>query len=354
MGWTLSQPKPPTSSKPDENDRQVPRARVDSALAGLDWRKGARSDVSAQSGAAAQAGEGARARATCGGARGQAGGGAVRARARDGLSELAEAQGVCRAAWRWSSRFARTSTTTRGALRESRRVNGVSAADARRDLAERHGFSSWRELRRHVEAMRSGEEPPTPFVLAYRAVEDNDRTRLDKLVDRFPDLVLQRGTNGNDLLGMAGDLAIVALLLERGADPNRGNDYGWTKLHQAGYRTTASSPADARRRRAHGTVRPRRRRDAAGRGAVLGPPRGRGAARPGTRQPARCRRAGRPRADPRARRHAAGRRVPRLLSSSRRLPRLAALRRSPGGARRGARVGGEIRSGGGGARYWSS
>ena len=24
-------------------------------------------------------------------------------------------------------------------------------------------------------------------------------------------------------------------LLERGADPNRGNDYGWTKLHQAGY-----------------------------------------------------------------------------------------------------------------------
>ena len=34
---------------------------------------------------------------------------------------------------------------------------------------------------------------------------------------------------------MAGDLAIVALLLERGADPNRGNDYGWTKLHQAGY-----------------------------------------------------------------------------------------------------------------------
>jgi ankyrin repeat protein len=34
---------------------------------------------------------------------------------------------------------------------------------------------------------------------------------------------------------MAGDEAIVSLLLERGADPNRGNDYGWTKLHQAGY-----------------------------------------------------------------------------------------------------------------------
>jgi ankyrin repeat protein len=114
-------------------------------------------------------------------------------------------------------------------------VMGVSAAEARRDLARRHGFSSWRELRRHVEAMESGEEPPTPFVLAYRAVEANDRERLVELLDRFPDLVVQRGTNGNDLLGMAGDLAITSLLLERGADPNRGNDYGWTKLHQAGY-----------------------------------------------------------------------------------------------------------------------
>ncbi|MGH2914798.1 MAG: ankyrin repeat domain-containing protein [Solirubrobacteraceae bacterium] len=34
---------------------------------------------------------------------------------------------------------------------------------------------------------------------------------------------------------MAGELSIASLLLERGADPNRGNDYGWTKLHQAGY-----------------------------------------------------------------------------------------------------------------------
>jgi ankyrin repeat protein len=114
-------------------------------------------------------------------------------------------------------------------------VTGASAADARRDLAARHGFSSWRELRHHVEAMHTGETPPTPFVLAYRASEENDRERLVELLDRFPDLVVQRGTNGNDLLGMAGDLSIVSLLLDRGADPNRGNDYGWTKLHQAGY-----------------------------------------------------------------------------------------------------------------------
>jgi ankyrin repeat protein len=114
-------------------------------------------------------------------------------------------------------------------------VKGMSVAEARRELARRHGFASWEELRRHVAAMQSGDEPPTPFVLAYQALEAGDRDRLVELLDRFPELVLQRGTNGNDLLGMAGDHAIVALLLERGADPNRGNDYGWTKLHQAGY-----------------------------------------------------------------------------------------------------------------------
>ncbi len=114
-------------------------------------------------------------------------------------------------------------------------VKGIGVGEARRGLAARHGFASWSELRRHVEAMNSGEIPPTPFVLAYRASEANDRERLTQLLDQFPDLVAARGTNGNDLLGMAGEVGIVELLLERGADPNRGNDYGWTKLHQAGY-----------------------------------------------------------------------------------------------------------------------
>jgi ankyrin repeat protein len=86
-----------------------------------------------------------------------------------------------------------------------------------------------------VTALASGDERPTPFMLAYRAVEDGDRGRLAELLDEHPELVRTRGTNGNDLLGMAGDLESVTLLLERGADVNRGNDYGWTKLHQAGY-----------------------------------------------------------------------------------------------------------------------
>ncbi len=63
------------------------------------------------------------------------------------------------------------------------------------------------------------------------------------LLDAHPELVELRGTNGNDLFGMANDIEITRLLLERGAEVNRGNDYGWTKLHQAGY---GNDPALAR------------------------------------------------------------------------------------------------------------
>ncbi len=114
-------------------------------------------------------------------------------------------------------------------------VNGVTTAEARRDLAGRHGFPSWSALRRRVAAIADGTEPAPPFILAYRALEARDRERLLELLDAHPELVEMRGTNGNDLLGMANDLGITRLLLERGADVNRGNDYGWTKLHQAGY-----------------------------------------------------------------------------------------------------------------------
>jgi len=111
-------------------------------------------------------------------------------------------------------------------------TGGVTLEEGRLDLARRHGFASWDELVSRLEVLR---EAPTPFMLAYDALEARDTERLVELLDAHPELVKVRGTNGNDLLGMAGSLEHSRLLLKRGADPNRGNDYGWTKLHQAGY-----------------------------------------------------------------------------------------------------------------------
>ena len=111
----------------------------------------------------------------------------------------------------------------------------VTEAGARAVVARAHGFASWAGLRRHVASLREAGEP---FARAYRAIEAHDVDGLREQLDRFPGLVAAQGTNGNDLLGMAGatcDERLVAVLLERGADPNAANAHGWTPLHQAGY-----------------------------------------------------------------------------------------------------------------------
>jgi ankyrin repeat protein len=123
---------------------------------------------------------------------------------------------------------------TEGAVAAFRRWDApLTERGARTVVARQHGFSTWAGLRRHVASLRESGEP---FARAFRAVEAHDLEALRAELDRFPDLVAARGTNGNDLLGMAGgDERLVSLLLERGADPSRGNAHGWTPLHQAAY-----------------------------------------------------------------------------------------------------------------------
>jgi ankyrin repeat protein len=65
------------------------------------------------------------------------------------------------------------------------------------------------------------------------------------LVKRTPQLVQERGTNGNTLLNLAVSVAanadrevsvaLVNALLDAGAAVNDANDRGWTPLHQAAY-----------------------------------------------------------------------------------------------------------------------
>ncbi|MGZ6644999.1 MAG: ankyrin repeat domain-containing protein [Solirubrobacteraceae bacterium] len=111
----------------------------------------------------------------------------------------------------------------------------VTQTGARTVVARGHGFASWAALRRHVAGLRDSGEP---FARAYRAVEAHDVDGLRAQLERFPDLAAAVGTNGNDLLGMAGatcDERLVRVLLDAGADPARGNAHGWTPLHQAAY-----------------------------------------------------------------------------------------------------------------------
>lgn len=138
----------------------------------------------------------------------------------------------------------------------------LTQAGARLVVARGHGFPTWAALRRHVVSLEDEDEP---FARAYRAVESRDVARLGELLDRFPALVAARAANRNDLLGMAtatGDTRLVALLLERGADPSRANVHGWTPLHQAGYvglpklarlLLDTGAPADVSARGAGGT-----------------------------------------------------------------------------------------------------
>jgi ankyrin repeat protein len=106
---------------------------------------------------------------------------------------------------------------------------------ARVVVARAHGFPSWRTLREHVRSLADSGEP---FARAYRYVEERDLDGLTRIVAEFPSLVHARGTNGNDLLGMAGatcDERLSRVLLDAGADPARGNAHGWTPLHQGAY-----------------------------------------------------------------------------------------------------------------------
>jgi ankyrin repeat protein len=125
---------------------------------------------------------------------------------------------------------------TEGALAAFRRWDApLSEEGARTVVAREHGFATWAALRRHVSTLSDDGEP---FARAYRALEAQDVEGLRRELDRFPELVALRGTNGNDLIGMATatcDERLVALLLERGADPASANVHGWTPLHSAGY-----------------------------------------------------------------------------------------------------------------------
>lgn len=135
-------------------------------------------------------------------------------------------------------------------IRRAATSRSFTRADARLVYARQHGCASWDGFVEYLRRLDTG-EAAEPFMEVVEAGRSGDWGRATALLGTHPDLVRARGTNGNTLLNLASSLvacpppgaatsserlAPVQLLLEAGADPNQGNDRGWTPLHQAGYR----------------------------------------------------------------------------------------------------------------------
>lgn len=155
----------------------------------------------------------------------------------------------------WHPHFADASDES---ITSAARTGAFTIGDARLVYAREHGFPDWKGFSEHLDRLNRG-EAVEPFMQLMEAGQRLDFGRITELLDRHPDLVRARGTNGNSLLNLAcsllpcappqnareraalaaqgGDrLALLRQLLAAGSDPNLPNDRGWTPLHQAAYR----------------------------------------------------------------------------------------------------------------------
>lgn len=118
---------------------------------------------------------------------------------------------------------------------------------ARLVYARQHGCSAWPSFVAHLEAIGNGKRPE-PFRDAFDAMQNQQWDRLVTVIQRHPEVLHVRGTNGNTLLNLAISLAgracdplppeafrLLDLFLGAAADVNQANDRGWTPLHQAAY-----------------------------------------------------------------------------------------------------------------------
>jgi ankyrin repeat protein len=123
----------------------------------------------------------------------------------------------------------------------------LTQTDAELILAREHGFETFEAFARYIEALRKG-RVSEPFALAFTAIKEDERTRLNELLEHHPRLVNAAGTNGNRLLMFAvsfGRTAMMEDLLAAGAVPDLPNNKGWTALHQAAYADPDGVSAEA-------------------------------------------------------------------------------------------------------------
>jgi len=117
------------------------------------------------------------------------------------------------------------------------RAAALTQDDAELILAREHGFATWDDFARHIEALQTG-QVNEPFRRAFEAIRADDPRAFADLIAAHPDLVNAKGTNGNRLLSLAMSFNRHPMfddLLAAGADPDLPNNKGWTALHGAAY-----------------------------------------------------------------------------------------------------------------------
>jgi len=103
-------------------------------------------------------------------------------------------------------------------LREMRKTNpDAKLADAQFDLAKQYGFSSWRDLKAHIDSLTIDGQ-------LFEAAKKGDVPALTALLDQHPEKLYARNKPYEHTLlhlaAFAGHLPAVELLLKRGIDVN--------------------------------------------------------------------------------------------------------------------------------------
>ena len=129
----------------------------------------------------------------------------------------------------------------------------ITLADAQFVLAREYGFVSWGALKEHIDAQARDERPLEERV--HDAFHRHDAAAVRRLFQQYPEVRARInepifGFNSPAIVAYAEDLAMVEVLLEFGANPNRRSDW-WAGGFHALYGAT---PETAERLIAAGAV----------------------------------------------------------------------------------------------------
>jgi ankyrin repeat protein len=110
----------------------------------------------------------------------------------------------------------------------------VALADAQFVLAREYGFENWRALKEHIEAKARDARPPIERFKS--AVERGDAKTLRRVLEQHAEVraAINQPIFGFDspaLVAMGDEPEVADVLLEFGADPNRGSDWWAGSFH---------------------------------------------------------------------------------------------------------------------------